>query len=251
MQPSRLVKVLRQSAWQLAGGSVRSWFGLQLDLRAGLKLRRTECPGGLLRRGLCAALDGGAVGLLDGAQPGGDPGLAGGDGLAVAAAVGALGQAAAGPLDLTDVGLSLVGVRGDGEHGDVGGGGVQDEADRLGLGVAAGQGQDPGTVGLGPGLLRVDTAVPDPVVELGEFDVGTVDLVADGGEVLADRAELGAPVVAVPQEPGGVRLVGKAAGAGVFAQLGGIVKTCGSRSFSDRRLLSNRLQVRELSMAAR
>jgi hypothetical protein len=97
----------------------------------------------------------------------------------------------------------------------------------------------------------VDTAVPDPVVELGEFDVGAVDLVADGGEVLADRAELGAPVVAVPQEPGGVRLVGKAAGAGVFAQLGGIVKTCGSRSFRDRGLLSNRLQVRELSMAAR
>lgn len=30
-----------------------------------------------------------------------------------------------------------------------------------------------------------------------------------------------------------------------------IVKTCGSRSFRDRGLLSNSLQVRELSMAAR
>jgi len=216
-----------------------------------LKPRRTDCPGGLRWRVRGAALDGCAVGLIDGSQAGRDPGLAGGDGVAVASAVGAFGQAATGPFDLADVGFAFVGMGGYGEHGDVGGGGVQDEADRLGLGVAAGQGQDPGTVGLGPGLLRVDTAVPDPVVELGEFDVGTVDLVADGGEVLADRAELGAPVVAVPQEPGGVRLVGKAAGAGVFAQLGGIVKTCGSRSFRDRGLLSNRLQVRELSMAAR
>jgi hypothetical protein len=117
------------------------------------------------------------------------------------------------------VGFALVGVRGDGEHGDVGGGGVQDEADRLGLGVATGQGQDPGAVGLGPGLLRVDAAVPDPVVELGEFHIGTVDLVADGGEVLPDRAEFGAAVVGVSQEPGGVRLVGKGAGAGVLAEL--------------------------------
>ena len=117
------------------------------------------------------------------------------------------------------MGLALVGVGGDGEHGDVGGGGVQDEADRLGLGVAAGQGQDPGAVGLGPGLLRVDAALPDPVVELGEFHVGAVDLVADGGEVLPDRAELGTPVVAVPQQPGGLRLIREIAGAGVLAQL--------------------------------
>jgi hypothetical protein len=66
----------------------------------------------------------------------------------------------------------------------------------------------------------VDAAVPDPVVELGEFDVGAVDLVADGGEVLADRAEFGAAVVAVPKEPGGLRLVREIAGAGVFAQFG-------------------------------
>lgn len=151
---------------------------------SGLKLRRTECPGGLLRLDLCAALDGGAVGLLDGAQPGGDPGLAGSDGLAVALAVGALGQVAAGPLDFTDVGLPLVGVRGDGEQGDGGRRVVQDQADRLGLRVPAGQRQDPGTVGVGPGLLRMDAAVPDPLVELGQLHVGPVDLVADGGEVL-------------------------------------------------------------------
>ena len=118
------------------------------------------------------------------------------------------------------MGFALVGVRGDGEHGDVGGGGVQDEADRLAVGVPAGQGNDPGAVGLGPGLLGVDPAVPGPVVELGEHHVGPVDLVAGGGEVLPDRAEVGAPVDAVSQQPGGVRLVGEGAGAGVFAQLG-------------------------------
>jgi hypothetical protein len=118
------------------------------------------------------------------------------------------------------VGLSLVGMSGDGEQGDVGGRGVQDEADRLGLGVPAGQGKYPGAVGLGPGLLRVNAALPDPVVELGELHVGAVDLIADGREVLPDRAEFGAPVVAVFQQPGGVRLVGKGAGTGVFAQLG-------------------------------
>ena len=77
-------------------------------------------------------------------------------------------------------------------------------------GSRSGQGEDPGAVGLGPGLLRVDAAVPDPVAELGESHVGAVDLVADGGEVLPDRAELGAPVDGVFQQPGGVRLVGKA-----------------------------------------
>ena len=124
-------------------------------------------------------------------------------------------------FDFADVGFAFVGVGGDGEQGDVGGGGVQDEADGLGLGVAAGQGEDPGAVGVGPGLLGVDAALPDAVVEPGELDVGAVDLVADGGEVLADRAEFGAAVVAVSQEPGGVRgLVGVVAGAGVPAELG-------------------------------
>jgi len=57
--------------------------------------------------------------------------------------------------------------------------------------------------------------------------VGPVDLVAGGGEVLADRAELGAPVVRVSQQPGGVRLVGEGA-AGVFAQLDLQVRVDGS-----------------------
>jgi len=43
------------------------------------------------------------VGVLDGAQPGGDPGLAGGDGLAVAPTIGAFGQAGAESFDLADV----------------------------------------------------------------------------------------------------------------------------------------------------
>jgi hypothetical protein len=60
--------------------------------------------------------------VLDGAQADGDAGLAGGDGLAVAPAVGALGQALAELLDLADVGFALVGMGGDGEDGGVCGG---------------------------------------------------------------------------------------------------------------------------------
>ena len=60
----------------------------------------------------------------------------------------ALGQVLAELLDLADVGLSLVGLSGDGKHRDVGGGGVEDEADHLGLGFLAGQGEDPGAFGL-------------------------------------------------------------------------------------------------------
>jgi hypothetical protein len=56
-------------------------------------------------------------------------------------------------------------------------------------------------------------------VESGEHHVGAVDLVAGGGEVLADRAEFGVSVEAVSQEPGGLRLVRVGAGAGVDAQL--------------------------------
>jgi hypothetical protein len=70
----------------------------------------------------------GTVSVLDSAQPGGDSCLASGYGLAVAAVVGAFGHVLAGPFDLAEVGLSFVGVGGDGEHGDVGGV-VQDEAD--------------------------------------------------------------------------------------------------------------------------
>jgi hypothetical protein len=65
----------------------------------------------------------------------------------------------------------------------------------------------------------VDVAVPDPVVELGEDDVGAVDLVAGRGEVLADRAKVRAAVDGVFQQPGGVRLMGVNARAGVPAEL--------------------------------
>ena len=131
------------------------WLGalLQLDLPVGRMLRRAACSGGLRRPEHGVAFDGHAVGLFDGAEAGGYPGFAGGDGLAVAAAVGAFGQALAEPLDFADVGFSFVGVRGDGEDGDAGGGGVQDEGDGLAFGVAAGQGDEPGAVGLRPGLL--------------------------------------------------------------------------------------------------
>ena len=65
----------------------------------------------------------------------------------------------------------------------------------------------------------MDVVVADAIVELGEDHVGAVDLVAGGGEV-PDRAEVGAPVNAVSQERGGLRLVWVGAGAGVLAQLG-------------------------------
>lgn len=66
----------------------------------------------------------------------------------------------------------------------------------------------------------VDPAVPDPVVEPGKNHIGPVDLVAGGGEVLPDRAQVGAPVDGVVQQPGGLWLVRVAARAGVFAQFG-------------------------------
>ena len=119
---------------------------------------RAESPW-LGRRIGGVALDGHAVGVLDGAEPGGDAGLAGGDGLAVAPAVRALREALAELLDLTDMGLAFVGVGGDGQDGGVGGGGVQDEADRLAAGLAVGQGDDLGPVGLGPGPRRLGEAL--------------------------------------------------------------------------------------------
>ena len=64
------------------------------------------------------------------------------------------------------------------------------------------------------------SAVPGALVEVCEHDVGAVELVAGGGEVLADRAEVGAAGDAVLQEPGGLGLVGVGAGAGVDAELG-------------------------------
>jgi hypothetical protein len=66
----------------------------------------------------------------------------------------------------------------------------------------------------------VRSAAPGPVVEAFEQGVGAVDLVAGGGEVLADRADVRATGDAVLQEPTGFGLVGVGAGAGVDAQLG-------------------------------
>ena len=100
--------------------------------------------------------------------------------MAVASAVGVFGQALAVPLDLADVGLSLVGMGGDGEQG---GGGVQDEADGLAVGVPRGQGDDAGAVGFGLGLPGEGGAFPGPVVESGQHHVGLVDLVAGRAEV--------------------------------------------------------------------
>jgi hypothetical protein len=57
-------------------------------------------------------------------------------------------------------------------------------------------------------------------VEFGEHQVGPVELVAGGAEVLADRPEVGAPAGAVGREPGGLGVVRVGAGAGVDAQLG-------------------------------
>ena len=54
------------------------------------------------------------------------------------------------------------------------------------------------------------------VVQAFEQGVGAVELVAGGGEVLADRAELSAAVVAVLQEPDSPRQVGVFAGVGVL-----------------------------------
>jgi hypothetical protein len=96
--------------------------------------------------------------VLDGEQPGGDPGLVGGDGLAVAPPVRTLWEALAEMLDFADVGLAFVGLRGDREEGGVRGRGVQDEADGLAPGVRAGQGDDPGAVGFWPGLPRLGEA---------------------------------------------------------------------------------------------
>src|SRR5689334_2988969 len=112
---------------------------VKLDLPVGRMLRRAERSDGPRRPEPGAAFDYRVTGVLDGAQPGGDPGFAGGDGLAVAPAVGPLGPVGTGPLDLAGVGFALAGVRGESKHGDARGGGIHDESDRLSLGVVAGQ----------------------------------------------------------------------------------------------------------------
>jgi hypothetical protein len=90
------------------------------------------------------------------------------------------------------MGFALVSVRGDGEDRGGGSGGVQDEADSLGLGIAAGQGDHRGAFGVWPGLPGAGEGVPGLLVEVCEHDVGAVDLVAGAAEVLADGAEVGA-----------------------------------------------------------
>jgi hypothetical protein len=83
----------------------------------GRMLGERHAHGGLVRREHGVALDGRAVGVLGGAERGGDSSLVGGDGLAVAAAVGAFGQALAALLELAEVGFALVGVGCDGGVG--------------------------------------------------------------------------------------------------------------------------------------
>src|SRR6185437_8511675 len=111
-------------------------------------------------------------------------------------------------------------VGGDGEDGRAGGGGVQDESYGLGFGVATGQGDGPGLFDFRSRPFGVGSAVSGAVVEAFEHGVGAVELVAGGGEVLADRADVGAAGDAVLQESAGFGLVGMGAGAGVDAQLG-------------------------------
>ena len=62
------------------------------------------------------------MGPFDCAQASGYPRFAGSDGLAVLAAVGALGEGLAEAFDFADVGFAFVGVGGDGEDRGVGGG---------------------------------------------------------------------------------------------------------------------------------
>jgi hypothetical protein len=83
----------------------------------------------------------------------------------------------------------------------IGGGGIQDEADRLAVGVPAGQGDDPGPVGLRPGLLGEGEALPGPLVEPGQHHIGPVELVARAAEVLADRPEITPPADAICHKP--------------------------------------------------
>ena len=135
-------------------------------------------------------------------------GFAGRYGLAVAVAVGAFREGLAPALDLADVGFAFVGVSSDSEDGGAGGRDVEDEGDGLCFGVSAGQGERSGVVDFRPGPFGVGSAVAGAVVEVFEQSVGAVDLVAGGGEVLADRADLGAAGGAVLQEPGGFGLVG-------------------------------------------
>ena len=71
-----------------------AWYGalLEFDLPVGRMLRRTKSRNGLGWYKHDVALYGHPIGVFDGAQAGGYPGFARGDGLAVALAVGAFGR---------------------------------------------------------------------------------------------------------------------------------------------------------------
>jgi len=135
------------------------------------------------------ALDGRSVGVFDGTQPSGYPGLTGDDGLTVAPTVGACGEALAELLDFADVGFAFIDV---GCYEEDGGGGIEDERYPLAVRISVGQGGDFGSLDVWPCLAEEGLAVPGPVTEPGEHGVDAVDLVAGGGEILADRAEFGA-----------------------------------------------------------
>ena len=171
---------------------------LQLDFPSIRALGRGICSG-FWWCGLGGAFGGGAVGVFDGAQAGGDAGFAGGDVLAVLLAVGVVGEGGGVALDFADVGFAVGGVGGDGVDGDAGGVGVQDERDSAGFGVAAGQGGDGGGGIVGPGGFGGFEVVAVAVVEFGEHEVGAVELVAGGGEVGAEGAGVGATGDAVIQ----------------------------------------------------
>src|SRR5690349_5743763 len=78
---------------------------LQLNLPVGQMLMRVPFSGGLGCIECHMAFVCRSVGTFDGPQAGGDPHLASGDGLAVAAAEGAFGKALAELLDLADMGF--------------------------------------------------------------------------------------------------------------------------------------------------
>ena len=149
---------------------------------------RAESPW-LGRRIGGVALDGRAVGVLNGAEPGGDPGLAGGDGLAVAPAVQLLGEALAELLDFADVGLALVGVGGDGQDGR-----WRSVASRTRLTVWLLGSRSARAMIWGPSVsgqaCALGAALPGSLVEVGEHQVSPVELVAGGAEVLADGPRL-------------------------------------------------------------
>ena len=191
----------------------------QLDLPVGGGLGRAAWPGGLGEAEHRVALDGRAVGVFDGPQAGGDPGLAGSDGVAVLPTVGPFRQGLAKSFYFADVGFAFGGVRSDGEHDGIRRGRVEDKADRLAFRVAVRQSDGPGAIGLRPGRLGLGTAVSAPVVEAGQHDISAVELIAGHAEILADRAKVGAAGHAVLHEPGGLELIGIIAGAGVDAQL--------------------------------